>query len=68
MPENSQGLVPQDQDHENETVSQEHLDWDFVLVAPPPKRSGTITGRLTYQGRSKPLAIEPVDSGDAVHD
>ena len=68
MPEKTPSLVPKDQDNENDSVNREYLDWDFVLVAPPPKRSGTITGRLTYQGRSKPLAIEPVDSGDAVHD
>ena len=68
MPENSPSLVPKDQDNENDNVNQEHLDWDFVLVAPPPKRSGTITGRLNYQGRSKPLAIDSVDSEEAAHD
>ena len=31
------------------------LDWDAVVVPPPPRRSGTIRVKLIYKGRSKPI-------------
>ena len=34
------------------------LNWDAVIVPPPPRRSGTIRVKLIYKGRSKPIPIE----------
>ena len=34
------------------------LNWDAVVVPPPPRRSGTIRVRLIYKGRSKPIPVE----------
>ena len=34
------------------------LDWDFAIVTPPPRPSGTIRVRLIYKGRSKPIPVE----------
>lgn len=34
------------------------LDWDAVIIPPPPRRSGTIRVRLIYKGRSKPFPVE----------
>lgn len=34
------------------------LNWDAVVIPPPPRRSGTIRVRLIYKGRSKPIPIE----------
>ncbi len=31
------------------------LNWDAVVVPPPPRRSGTIRVKLIYKGRSKPI-------------
>ena len=34
------------------------LDWDFAIVPPPPRRSGTIRVKLIYKGRRKPIPVE----------
>ena len=34
------------------------LNWDAVVVPPPPRRSGTIRVKLIYKGRSKPIPDE----------
>ena len=34
------------------------LNWDAVVVPPPPRRSGTIRVKLTYKGRSTPIPDE----------
>ena len=34
------------------------LNWDAVVVPPPPRRTGTIRVKLIYKGRSKPIPIE----------
>ena len=34
------------------------LNWDAVIVTPPPRPSGTIRVRLIYKGRSKPVPVE----------
>ena len=34
------------------------LNWDAVIVTPPPRPSGTIRVRLIYKGRSKPMPVE----------
>ena len=34
------------------------LNWDAVVVPPPPRRSGTIRVKLRYKGRSKPIPDE----------
>ncbi len=34
------------------------LNWDAVIVTPPPRPSGTIRVRLIYKGRSKPIPVE----------
>lgn len=34
------------------------LNWDAVVVPPPPRRSGTIRVKLIYKGRSRPIPIE----------
>lgn len=39
--------------HDEEGV----LDWDASVEAPPPHRSGTISVKLVYRGRSKAIAI-----------
>lgn len=35
----------------------EKLNWDVVLDPPPPRRKGSISVRLVYRGRSRPLPI-----------
>ncbi len=44
-----QRLVPPTYDEEDV------LNWDAVVVPPPPRRSGTIRVKLIYKGRSKPI-------------
>ena len=34
------------------------LNWDAIVVPPPPRRSGTIRVKLIYKGRSKPIPDE----------
>ena len=34
------------------------LNWDAVVVPPPPRRSGKIRVNLIYKGRSKPIPDE----------
>ena len=67
MAENSQSVVPKVVSNTDAT-HQELLDWDFVATAPSPKRSGKISCKLNYQGRSKPLAIDSDEAGESSHD
>ena len=34
------------------------LNWDAVIVTPPPRQSGTIRVKLIYEEPSKPIPIE----------
>ena len=34
------------------------LNWDAVIVTPPPRQSGTTRVKLKYKGRSKPFPVE----------
>lgn len=43
--------------------TEEILDWDAAIVAPPPRRCGKIRARLIFRGRGKPL-LEHLSDAD----
>jgi hypothetical protein len=44
--------------------AEDHLDWDVWLPDPPRRPSGTVTARLVFVGRDRPLPVEFPDGSE----
>lgn len=44
--------------------AEEVLDWDVWLPTPPPRPSGTMTVRLEFVGRDRPIPVDFPDTSE----